>query len=177
MNKSEKPLDRPLSNKITDPATQKCITDDTIPHLLVCWLTRTIVLSLMLWAGSNCSKIWCQGLSGLILFSTNIHLIFSVTILRVSDTDIIHQVSSVTLNISTNVTLQNNPLQSIEPFTIHVSENHICSHSLDWIQMSVIHCNIGSVNTPFHLCRRFRGSSVFKCNVCLYVCWSGCFII
>ena len=118
MNKSEKPLDRPLINKVTDPATPKCITDDTIPHLLVCWLTRTIVLSLMLWAGSNCSKIWCQGLSGLILFSTNIPLIFSVTILRVSDTDIIHQVSSVTLNVSTHVTLQKNILQSIEPFTI-----------------------------------------------------------
>ena len=96
---------------------------------------------------------------------------------RVSATDIIHQVSSVTLNVSTSVTLQNNTLQSIEPFTIHVSENHICSHSLDWIQMSVIHCNIGSVKTPFHLCRRFRGSSVFKCNVCLYVCWSDCLFV
>ena len=122
MNKSEEPLDRPLTNKVTDPDTPKCITDDTISHLLVCWLTRSIVLSLMLWAGSNCSKIWFQGLSGLILFSTNIHLIFSVTILRVSDTDIIYQVLSVTLNVNTNVTLQNNTLQSIEPFTFHVKK-------------------------------------------------------
>ena len=77
---------------------------------------------------------------------------------------------SVTLNVSTSVTLQNNTLQSIEPFTIHVSENHICSHSLDWIQMSVKHWNIGLVNTPFHLWRRFRGSSVFNWNVCcMYV--------
>ena len=37
---------------------------------------------------------------------------------RVCATDIIHQVSSVTLNVSTRVTLQNNTLQSIEPFTI-----------------------------------------------------------
>ena len=48
----------------------------------------------------------------------NIPLIFSVTIFRVCATDIIHQVSSVTLNVSTRVTLQNNTLQSIEPFTI-----------------------------------------------------------
>ena len=37
---------------------------------------------------------------------------------RVCATDIIHQVSSVTLNVSTRVTLQNNTLQSIKPFTI-----------------------------------------------------------
>ena len=123
------------------------------------------LLSFMLWTGSDCSKIGCQEFSGLILFPTNIPLIFSVTIIRVSATDIIHQVSSVTLNVSTSVTLQNNTLQSIEPFTFHVKESHICSHSLEWIQMSVIYCNIGSVNTPFHLCQRFRGSSVLKCNV------------
>ena len=56
------------------------------------------------------------------------------------------------------------------------SESHIWSHNSEWIQKSVIHCNIGSVNPPFHLCRRFRGISVFKYYVCLYVCWSVCLI-
>ena len=89
---------------------------------------------------------------------------------RVSATDIIQQVSSVTLNVSTRVTLQNNTLQSIKPFTILTMARS--SHSLEWIQMSVIHCNIGSVNPQFHLFRRFRGSSVFMYYVCLHVCWT-----
>ena len=98
---------------------------------------------------------------------------------RVSATDIIHQVSSVTLNVSTSVTLQTNTLQSIEPFTIHGSVSHICSHSLEWIQMSVIHCNIGSVNPPFHLCGGLEAplflSTMFVCMyVGLFTCLS-CF--
>ena len=81
--------------------------------------------------GSNCIIITCQEFSGIILFQTNKPLIFSVTIIRLSATDIIHKLSSVTLNVNTNVTLQNNTLQSIEPFTFHVKESHIYSHSLE----------------------------------------------
>ena len=43
---------------------------------------------------------------------------FLKPLFRVCATDIIHKVSSVTLNVSTRVTLQNNTLQSIKPFTI-----------------------------------------------------------
>ena len=57
------------------------------------------------------------------------------------------------------------------------SESHIWSLSSESIQMSVIHCNIGSVNPLFHLCRRFRGTSVFEYYVCLYVCWSVCWFV
>ena len=80
------------------------------------------LLSFILWTGSYWSKNGCQEFSGLILFPTNIPLKFSVTIIRISATDIIHQMSSITLNISTSVTLHNNTLQSIEPFTFHVTE-------------------------------------------------------
>ena len=58
------------------------------------------LLSLILWTGSYCSKNGCQEFSGLILFPTNIPLKFSVTIIRISATDIIHQMSSITLNIT-----------------------------------------------------------------------------
>ena len=119
------------------------------------------LLSFILWTGYDCSKIGCQEFSGLILFPTNRPLIFSVTIIRVSATDIIHQVSSVTLNISTSVTLQNNTLQSIEPFTFHVTESHICSHSLEWIQMSVIYIAILDLLTRHSICARDLEAHLF----------------
>ena len=112
------------------------------------------LLSLMLWTGSNCIIITCQEFSGLILFQTNRPLIFSVTIIRLSATDIIHKLSSVTLNVNTNVTLQNNTLQSIEPFTFHVKESHIYRHSLEWIQMLVIYIAILDLLTRHSICAR-----------------------
>ena len=81
--------------------------------------------------GSNCIIITCQEFTGLILLQTNKSLIFSVNNIRLSATDIIHKLSSVTINVNTNVTLQNNTLQLIEPFTFHVKESHIYSHSLE----------------------------------------------
>ena len=104
--------------------------------------------------GSNCIIITCQEFTGLILLQTNKSLIFSVNNIRLSATDIIHKLSSVTLNVNTNVTLQNNTLQSIEPFTFHVKESHIYSHSLEWIQMSVIYIAILDLLTRHSICAR-----------------------
>ena len=119
------------------------------------------LLSFILWTKSYCSKNGCQEFSGLILFPTNIPLKFSVTIIRISATDIIHQMSSITLNISTSVTLHNNTLQSIEPFTFHVTESHICSHSLEWIQMSVIYIAIFDLLTRHSICARDLEAHLF----------------
>jgi len=54
-----RPLGRPLTNEVTNPAKPKCITDDPVSRLtrlIVSRLTRLIVSSLMLWAGSDCSN-------------------------------------------------------------------------------------------------------------------------
>ena len=89
--------------------------------------------------------------------------------LRVCATDIINQVSSVTH------TQCQHPCYITEQYTIanrtfhdpdHGSESHIWSWSSEWIQILVLHCNIGQVNPLFPLCQRFWGT----CYICLYVC-------